>query len=162
MKLQSSFLIAAALLVILAGVACSGGGSESGPVEDSSLGLEQTSVTDTPDPIVASFTAGEPGENETEEAYFSESPPIIPHQVEEFLPIRIDDNQCLDCHDAQDAIGTELEAGDPTPMPVSHYTDLRNDPGTVTNKVMGARFTCVQCHAPQADAPPLVANTYQQ
>ena len=82
--------------------------------------------------------------------------------MEEFLPITIGDNQCLECHDAQDAIGTEIAAGDPTPMPVSHYTDLRKDLAPVSDTVMGTRYTCVQCHAPQADAPPLVANTYRQ
>ena len=160
MKLQSRFLIAAALLVILSGAACTGDVSDGGPVEDSSLGLEQTSVYDTPDPIVASFPGGDPGENTTEDAYFNESPPMIPHAIDDFLPIRIGDNQCAECHDQQDSIGQEIAAGDPTPMPASHYTDLRNDPGTVTGQVIGARFTCTQCHAPQADAEALVVNTY--
>ena len=47
-------------------------------------------------------------------------------------------------------------------MPASHYTNLRTDPGTVTGQVIGARFTCTQCHAPQADNDPPVANTYSQ
>ena len=159
MKTHVQILIAAAAILCLATVGCADKVIET---EDSQLGLEKTSVFDTPDPVLAGFSAGEPGENETWDAYFSEAPPMIPHQIEEFLPIRFGENFCMECHDAPDGIGVEQEEGDATPMPASHYTDLRNDPGTMTDEVIGARFTCTQCHAQQADAEPLVANTYTQ
>ena len=106
--------------------------------------------------------AAEPGENTLIGAYYSEAPPLISHQIEDFLPIRIDDNMCLVCHDQPDLIGEELDEGDPTPIPISHYTDLRNDPQTPTDRVVGARFTCTQCHAQQANAELLAINTYTQ
>jgi len=94
-------------------------------VADSELGLEKSSVFDTPDPEPANFTAVEPGENPLRGAYFDESPPMISHSIEDMLPIRFGENMCMDCHDMPDMIGDELEPGDPTPIPVSHYTDLR-------------------------------------
>jgi cytochrome c-type protein NapB len=135
------------------------------PVEqiaDSQLGLEKTSVFETPDPQPAHFTAVEPGENPLRGAYFSESPPMISHSIEDMLPIRAGENMCMDCHDIPGMIGSELEQGDPTPIPESHYTDLRFAPDKVTGQVVGARFTCTQCHAPQADNDPPVANTYSR
>lgn len=159
MKLHTGTVIAAVAIMLLANAGCSGKANET---EDSQLGLEKTSVFETPDPVVAAVAAGEPGENTTEEAYFNESPPMISHRIEDFIPIRIGENMCMECHDLPDMIGQEVAQGDPTPMPASHYTDLRNDPGTVTGQVIGARFTCTQCHAPQADAEPLVPNTYTQ
>jgi cytochrome c-type protein NapB len=131
-------------------------------IEDSELGLDKNSVFETPEPIVATMAAGEPGDNQNLGAYFEGAPPPIPHLVEEFLPIRFDDNQCLDCHDDTSMIGQPIEAGDPTPIPATHYTDLRRNPQDVTETLVGARFVCVQCHAPQHDATPLVQNTYQQ
>jgi len=135
------------------------------PVEqitDSELGLEKTSVFDTPDPVPASFSVVEPGENPLHGAYFEGVPPMISHSIEDMLPIRYGENMCMDCHDMPDMIGEELELGDPTPMPHSHYTNLRTDPDTVTEQVIGARFTCTQCHATLSDNEPPVANTYGQ
>jgi cytochrome c-type protein NapB len=131
-------------------------------VEDSQLGLSKDSVFSTPEPIVAVNEANEPGENATQEAYFSGSPPVVPHQVEDFLPIRVGENMCLECHDLPDQIGQEPEPGEPGSMPASHYTDLRRSPDEVTQQVIGARYDCTQCHAPQTNAQPLVANTYRQ
>ncbi len=157
MKQCVKILMVAAVILLLAGAGCAKKVKET---EDSQLGLSKTSVFDNPDPVLASTTAGEPGENQTVDAYFNEAPPMIPHLIEDFIPIRIGENMCMECHDLPDAIGQEPAEGDPTPIPASHYTDLRNDPGTVTDHVVGARFTCTQCHATQLDAEPLVANTY--
>ncbi len=159
MKLHKGTLIMVAIILLLAGAGCADKVEE---IEDSRLGLSKTGVYATPDPVLAGISAGEPGENDTVDAYFSAAPPMIPHLIEDFLPIRIGENMCIECHDIPDSIGSERAAGDPTPMPASHYTDLRNDPGNMTGQVIGARFTCVQCHAQQSDAEPLVANTYRQ
>ncbi len=131
-------------------------------VEDNKLGLSKESVFATPDPIVAKVKGGQPGENASLGAYFSGSPPMIPHQVEGMMPIRVNENLCLDCHMLPDQIGQQAGEGEPTPMPASHFTDRRSDPGKVVRKTSGARFTCTQCHATQADAEPLVVNTYRQ
>jgi cytochrome c-type protein NapB len=149
------------LALVLLAQACAGGGSDEAVTGDE-LGLSKASVFSTPDPIVAGSTAEEPGENQPLGAYFSESPPLISHDISDFVPIRIGENFCLQCHDLHDQIGEEVAQGDPTPMPASHYTDLRRNPDEVTTKVIGARFVCTQCHATQSDTTPLVANTYRQ
>ena len=133
------------------------------PQPDAELGLSKDSVFETSDPILATLVGGDPGENDLLEAYFEEGiPPMIPHTIEDMVPIHLDENLCMDCHADKDAIGVEVAAGDPTPIPLSHYTDLRQDPDTVTDEVVGARWVCVQCHATQTDAAPLVENTYQR
>jgi cytochrome c-type protein NapB len=131
-------------------------------VADAELGLSKTSVLDAPDPIVATQLAVQPGASQPQEGYFSGSPPLIPHTIEGMLPITASQNLCLACHDLPDQIGREIAPGNPTPMPASHYTDLRRDPTNVTQNVIGARFNCNQCHAAQTDAEPLVTNTYGQ
>jgi cytochrome c-type protein NapB len=147
-------------IVVIAALALVGAACESPGVSDEELGLSKTSVFATPDPVLAASTAIEPGENETLEAYFEDAPPMIPHAIEDFLPLKVGENMCLECHELPDQMGQVAEAGEPTPLPASHYTDLRRDPETVTGGVIGARFVCTQCHAPQTDAAPLVANTY--
>ncbi|MDH3627352.1 MAG: nitrate reductase cytochrome c-type subunit [Acidobacteriota bacterium] len=131
-------------------------------VIDDELGLSKESVFSTPDPIVAMSTRLEPGENELLGAYFSKAPPLIAHNIEDLLPIMIDENYCMGCHELYDEIGDEVAPEDPTPMPISHYTDKRHNPGDATPDVVGAYFVCTQCHVPQTDAAPLVPNTYRQ
>lgn len=166
MRIRIPFPVLALVLFVVLAQACAGGGGDDSvtdeAVTDDELGLSKASVFSTPDPIVAGSTAKEPGENEPLGAYFSESPSLISHDISDFVPIKIGENACLECHDLHDQIGEEVAPGDPTPMPASHYTDLRRDPDEVTTKVIGARFVCTQCHAPQSDAAPLVANTYRQ
>jgi cytochrome c-type protein NapB len=129
-------------------------------VSDAEIGLEKSSVFADPDPIVAAAAGEQPGANEPSGGYFSGSPPVIPHTVDGMLPITAANNLCLTCHDAPDRIGAEKGAGVATAIPASHYTDMRRDPGTVTTKLVGARYTCTLCHSQQTDAAPLVRNTY--
>ena len=37
-----------------------------------------------------------------------------------------------------------------------------HDDTLVTDEVVGARYRCVACHAPQTDAAPLVKNSFDQ
>jgi len=156
MKARALLPLAAVVLLGLAVFA----GEKGKAVSADELGLSKTSVFSTPAPIVAHDAGKDPGENELLGAYFSGAPPMIPHRIEDYLPIRAGENLCLDCHLLPDMLGEPHEAGEPTPIPASHYTDLRHAPGKVTKQLIGARFTCVQCHRPQSHAKPLVANTY--
>ncbi len=156
MRIERSILVIVSFLP-LAAVAWAQSGTD-----DKDLGLDKHSVFDTPDPIVAVDTAADPGDNALLGNYFDEAPPLIPHQIAEFLPITLDNNQCLECHDQPEMIGKEIPEGEPTPAPASHYTDLRRDPDKVTGHLVGARYVCTQCHAPQDEAKPLVENTYRR
>ena len=96
---------------------------------------------------------------------FQDAPPMIPHDVEGMVPITINDNQCVACHDPM--VAKDMGA---TPYPSSHMKNFR--PASVAqsgantssaslanisikdeHKLVGARFNCTQCHASQADAP---------
>ena len=152
MKSHTRLVIAIAA-VLLVGIAVAD------DVEGEACG-RSGSVFDTPGPIVPSPAAGEAGENEKLGSYFEGMPPMISHQVADYLPITAAENLCLDCHDLRDQIGGEIGADEPTPMPESHYTDLRRPGSEAAENPVGARYTCVQCHVPQTAAEPLVASTY--
>ena len=82
---------------------------------------------------------------------YPDAPPMIPHSLDDMLPITLAKNNCLMCHQQPDRIG-QKSPGAPTPLPTSHYTSAK--------KLQGSRYNCMACHAPQADAKPLVKNTY--
>ncbi|MCB1877690.1 MAG: nitrate reductase cytochrome c-type subunit [Chromatiales bacterium] len=145
------------LIVVSLGV----GGAQAGDaVSDTDMGLSHTSVFDTPDPQAFTYSNAFPGSSGTLDRSFPQAPPQIPHSVEGLLPIKAHANSCQGCHDQPSRIGMEKMAGLPTPIPASHYTDLRREPDKVTGKVIGARYICTQCHAPQADVKPLVDNKF--
>ena len=127
-------------------------------IPDSQLGLSKTSVFDVPDPAVYTYTTAEPGGNPREARAYYIAPPVIPHQVADFLPITIEENGCLACHE----LGGPAAEGEPTPLPPSHATDLRNAPDKVGDELAGARWRCVACHVPKSDAPPLVGNDFRR
>ncbi len=130
------------------------------PIKPESMGLTKGSVFEVPAQIAYSTKAGAPGQNQLLPRAYPGAPPQIPHDTGDFMPITADNNACLACHNQPDKWGQKREAAQPTPIPPSHYTDLRNAPGKVTDHLMGARYSCNQCHVPQHDAKPLVENTF--
>ena len=149
-----------ALLALTLLAACAGrgrGGEENAaPVKDSELGLSKTSVFDAPAPPGAKANEAAPGELPAMARAYQDAPPRIPHAIGDFLPITREANACVDCHGAAKV----KEAGQPTPLPPSHYTDLRNAPQRAGEVVAGARFTCTSCHVPLTDAKPLVGSAF--
>lgn len=86
------------------------------------------------------------------ERNYRQQPPLIPHRIEKYQ-IDLRTNMCLHCHDWPN--NTKENA----PMvSISHFMD-RN--GNKLDKVSSQRWFCVQCHVPQADALPLVENTFK-
>jgi cytochrome c-type protein NapB len=147
-----------ALLVPVAYLAAVAASSSSTP--DTEIGLSKVSVFEvrSPDPVPAA--AGDPGDQPVLPRFFDGSPPVIPHGIGDFLPITRRENTCLDCHEP--TTGAEKEEGEPTAIPRSHLTDLRNAPDTVGDQVVGARYICISCHVPVGAAPPLVGNRFGQ
>jgi cytochrome c-type protein NapB len=106
---------------------------------------------------------------------FQDAPPMIPHDTDGMLPIKINDNQCTGCHMPE--VAASMGA---TPIPVSHFTNFRPH-HTVENgvfkksidnyknevsikkesRLQGARFNCSQCHAPQSQGNLAVENTFE-
>jgi len=79
-------------------------------------------------------------------------PPIIPHTVKGYQ-ITKNVNTCMTCHSRK----ASRESG-ATPVGKSHYRDRD---GRELPTVSARRYFCLQCHAPQFDAQPLVPNTFQ-
>lgn len=79
-------------------------------------------------------------------------PPIIPHHIKGYQ-ITKNVNTCMTCHSRKAA--TESGA---TPVAKSHYLDRD---GKELPSISTRRYFCLQCHAPQFDAPPLVGNSFK-
>ena len=82
---------------------------------------------------------------------FSTQPPIIPHNVKGYQ-ITKDVNMCMTCHAEKSAERTGA-----TPVSITHYYDRD---GKKLPNISTRRYFCLQCHVPQFDAEPLVANTF--
>lgn len=85
---------------------------------------------------------------------FKGQPPLIPHEVEKYLPITVEENDCLDCHISDDFKGRKMPR-----MGDSHFSKTETEPDG-SPKVNMTRWQCNSCHVPQVDAPPLVENTF--
>jgi len=129
-------------------------------IEDSQLGLTKEPLKDITAPSGFSYSDKFPGSSEVLPRSYQGAPPQIPHNIESFIPVTKDNNMCKGCHDTPDNIGKPRAKGTPTPIPASHYTDLRfNTPQG--KQLVGARTVCTQCHVPQAQVTPLVENQFK-
>lgn len=127
------------------------------PVSDRSLGLSHTSVFEVPAPPAHQDEASSPGDKPLPKRINREYPPVIPHGVGDCLPITRASNLCLDCH----AVDGPKKKGEPTPVPASHYVDLRRTPEMKGKQVAGTRYVCISCHVPRTDAPQLQGNHFR-
>lgn len=95
-----------------------------------------------------------PGRQKVVARTFAEQPPVIPHAVENFDDINLEENQCLSCHSLEKA----KEKNAPK-VGASHFKNPRT--GEIMKDVSAARHNCTNCHVPQVDARPLVENAFQ-
>jgi len=123
------------------------------------LGLVKKDVSALPTPTPYHYSDQFPGMSQLLPRSYSGAPPQIPHNIETFIPITSSNNLCKGCHDMPDNIGKPRVKGNATPIPNSHYIDLRNG-GKKSKQLIGARTVCTQCHVPQANVAPLVDNTF--
>lgn len=79
-------------------------------------------------------------------------PPLIPHSIEGYQ-INKNVNRCLQCHGTQSYLTTGAPRVSPT-----HFSDRD---GSISSGVSPRRYFCVQCHAPQTDAKPIVENSFR-
>ena len=132
-----------------------------GAIADTNMGLSKTSVFDTPEPPAVTYTDKFPGASTVMPRAYLNAPPQIPHNIDSFKPITASTNACVGCHNNPSLRGKEIPKGTPTPMPESHYKDLRNKPDAVSEQLVGARYVCTQCHVPQANVKVLVDNSFK-
>lgn len=153
-------------------------------VAETSLGLRKTNLYAEDDTLAAKteYRATAPGTSQNLKRAFQDAPPMIPHSVDGMLPIKIESNQCLSCHtpDTAKLVGA-------TSVPKSHFTNFRPSTyiidgevvksGIVVNNtssedlthvsiikqgtLVGARFNCTQCHAPQSQGNLAVENNFE-
>jgi cytochrome c-type protein NapB len=148
-------------------------GSPEKLVSEESLGLRKVDLysEDQATPDQTNYTQQVAGTSKTINRAFQDAPPMIPHSVEGMLPIVMGNNQCTNCHMPE--VAPSVKA---TPIPESHFTNFRAESKAIkgentsdakmadvsikkSTKLVGARFNCSQCHAPQSDGE-LVENTF--
>lgn len=83
---------------------------------------------------------------------FVQQPPLIPHTTKGYN-ITKNFNKCLDCH----AWSRYKETG-ATKVSLTHF---KTRDGQELSSISPRRYFCNQCHVPQTDAKPLVANTFK-
>ena len=156
----------AALAVALAAVALGAAPQFNPPsTPDAQIGLVKGEPSEVLPPPAVKENDSAPGERPVRPRPFPGAAPAIPHGIDDFLPITKAQNACVDCHAAGQGAkapssGAAAKKGDPTPLPPSHFVDLRNAPGTRQEKVAGARWVCTACHVPQQDVAPLVKSPF--
>jgi len=134
---------------LLAGLAITGAGlAQERASQMKALGGEKTleQINAAPDVEKQSVPAGGFGRA------YRQQPPLIPHKVDGYQ-VTATNNACMNCHDWPG----HIEAKAPK-VSETHYVDRE---GVRLDKVAGTRYFCQQCHVPQADAKPLVTNTFQ-
>ena len=104
-------------------------------------------------PEAKKYLGGKPGGQENVARTFNSQPPVIPHAVENFDEITLEENQCLSCHSA-----TNYQKKEAPKIGDSHVRDREVK---VLAETSALRHNCTQCHVPQVDAPPLVENDFK-
>lgn len=154
--MNSFKLSRAVLVVLLVAPTLTQAESTSPGTPDREIGLSKTSVFDVASPEVVIENESSPGERPLVPRVNPIAPPVVPHGVAEWLPITRADNSCVDCHHVDEKV-----AGEPTPIPASHFTDLRHKPGQVGDELIGARYVCTACHVSLTESKALVENRFE-
>ena len=144
-------------------------------VTSEEIGYRHNDLLDEDDLVLEdiTFPVAAPGTTTNIDRSFENAPPMIPHTVVGFVPIKAASNTCLICH--MPAVAVAMNA---TSIPKSHFTNYRPNvveddglfkvdakEGAVTNKDLGsdlnkARFNCTQCHVTQADISVFIPNNF--
>lgn len=82
---------------------------------------------------------------------YPEQPPIIPHSIEGYQ-LDVNFNKCLSCH-----ARTAVEVSQAPMVSITHFMDRD---GQFLAAVSPRRYFCTQCHVPQHDVEPPIANTF--
>jgi cytochrome c-type protein NapB len=148
-------------------------GCANNTVSEESLGLRKTDLYSETSETVGHMTkygSTPAGSSKKFARAYQDAPPMVPHSVEGMLPITINNNQCKTCHVDSAPYDKTIPS-----VPPSHFTNFRPASyavsGTNTssedlsqvsikkeNKLVGARFNCSQCHAPQAEGLAVESN----
>lgn len=177
-------LLKFALILIIAGTftACfNSDNSQTKSQENKSFGLRDADLLDETKVVSdeTKYLTDPAGASTKIKRAFENAPPMISHDVEGMLPITIDNNQCIMCHDPMLA-----ESMGATAIPKSHFTNFREDvnidkkgqlqrDGKIVENssdiktvvkpldhLSNARFNCSACHAPQSQSEIVPENNF--
>ncbi len=158
-------------VIILLSFSCQQKKTES--IDEDSLGIIEADIKsdDTNLKEKARFKDDRPGQATTFNRSFENAPPLIPHTVEGFLPIKMENNICLSCH-----MPDKVKESGAVAIPKTHFTNLRPEVKKVNDKYQfaekdtlvrkdmkklnNAYFNCTQCHVPQADVKVDITNLF--
>ncbi|MDR0717825.1 MAG: nitrate reductase cytochrome c-type subunit [Azoarcus sp.] len=109
-------------------------------------------------PIPASLSSADDAlkkvvESDVLERDFTQQPPLVSHPVDDYA-VTLNSNKCMDCHSWENYRREKA-----TKVPQTHF---RTADGRELTNLAARRYFCLQCHVPQIDAEPLIANTYQR
>jgi len=79
-------------------------------------------------------------------------PPTIPHEIDNYQ-VDLKVNTCLSCHSRR-----QVERSQAPMVSVTHYQDRD---GQFLAEVSPRRYFCTQCHVPQTESDPGVANVFE-
>jgi cytochrome c-type protein NapB len=126
-----------------------------GTVMAQQTGLRSSTELNGPDPAMAVDPAAPVPRWVTDDArlmrQYPEQPPIIPHSIEGYQ-LTVNANRCMSCH--------RREATEGSGAPMISVTHFMSRQGQMLADVSPRRYFCTACHVPQADAKPLVDNTF--
>ncbi|MDR2239045.1 MAG: nitrate reductase cytochrome c-type subunit [Zoogloeaceae bacterium] len=103
-------------------------------------------------PDEKAYAGKKPGLQKPIDRTFKEQPPLVPHAVDNFDEITVEENQCLSCH--------SLEKYREKNAPKVGDSHLAFSADGTKKVVTMDRYQCNTCHVPQVDAKPLVENTF--
>ena len=83
---------------------------------------------------------------------YVQQPPLIPHKTKGYK-INLKFNKCLTCHS-----WSNYQKSGATKVSLTHFSGRD---GEAMSNVAPRRYFCNQCHVPQANAKPLVENSFQ-
>ena len=85
---------------------------------------------------------------------FVGQPPMVPHTIEKYVPLTIDENACMECHQTEEIRGQKIPQ-----IGASHFSkNLKTKSGKPAVEM--TRFQCDTCHVPQVDAKELVDSRF--
>lgn len=108
-------------------------------------------ATDTA-PEIKNYSKKTPGVGEKKliARTFVGQPPMVPHNIEKYVPLTAEENACMDCHITDELRGQKMPR-----MGESHFSKtVKGADGKPVVEM--SRFQCDSCHVPQVDAKELV------
>jgi cytochrome c-type protein NapB len=88
------------------------------------------------------------------ERTFVGQPPMVPHTVEKYVPLTMEENACMECH-----LTTEIRGQKIPQIGQSHFsTTTKTNAGKPALEM--SRFQCDSCHVPQVDAKELIDSKF--